>query len=79
MDVDQLLAGNNGDDQAILNPAVTELFNVWKTEANCPELLPFRGDLVNDLKHKLFAQQVMNKSSNEYNTQFIHHRTQLMR
>ena len=47
----------SSQDDFTLNKGVSELNDAWRTEANSPEILPFRKDLVEFIKSKIESQQ----------------------
>lgn len=42
-----------------VNESVEVLLNAWRTEMNAPEILPYRDELVKEMKSLLSAQEVI--------------------
>ncbi|RYY81175.1 DNA replication complex GINS protein SLD5 [archaeon] len=53
-DLDQTVSEQKG---FVLNDRVTMLRSLWRTELQCPEILPYQEGLVNTIKKALEAQQ----------------------
>jgi hypothetical protein len=56
MDVEQYF--REEDDGPVVNKKILELMNCWRTEVHAPEILQYQSSLVDQLKEKLFIQQV---------------------
>ena len=41
-----------------VNDSVEVLMNAWRTEMNAPEILPYKEELVKEMKSLLSAQEV---------------------
>ena len=41
-----------------VNESVEVLMNAWRTEMNAPEILPYKEELVKEMKSLLSAQEV---------------------
>ena len=42
-----------------VNESVEVLMNAWRTEMNAPEILPYKEELVKEMKSLLSAQEVI--------------------
>lgn len=60
--VDQFLRERIEEDVATVNPQITELTIVLRNEIHAPEILAYQDVLIDDLKDKLFMQQVSTAS-----------------
>jgi hypothetical protein len=49
---------DNDFDSRNINELVVELSDAWRSENYCPEILPFRQELVDEMKTSLQQQQV---------------------
>lgn len=45
-------------DESNINKLIIKLMDAWRTETNCPEILPFQQKLVDKIKQSLSDQQV---------------------
>jgi hypothetical protein len=45
-------------DDYVINENISLLNEEWRTEAHCPEILPFKSELVNEITAQLKNQQV---------------------
>lgn len=46
------------DDYSNINDKVSNLIDWWRTEAHCPDVLPYQHELIDELKQLLESQQV---------------------
>jgi hypothetical protein len=49
------------EESYILNPSVSILLNLWRSEVHAPELLQFQSELIDEIKGQLTKQQVIIK------------------
>lgn len=57
------LGDSQGATGCVVNDDLSALNKAWVTEANAPEILPYRADIVDLLQEKLTSQQVRNGHS----------------
>ena len=49
---------DSGSGPVVINESKDILMNCWRTELNAPEILPYRGSLVEEMQRLLSHQEV---------------------